>query len=263
MAESFTDAKANVDRVHESYTKKGLVTDHVMESHYYPFNTSSFDNFFDYGPLLYKFLNIEEILVQKGKKKRDLTKRFPKATGHTFSSESPQSFRNTEKKVLMGLVEHPELPDNSLADEIGVSRRTIGRLRHQYLESGLIKEARMVNLKKLGFTILDMEYVKFNLRIPHGKTIAKALPEGQSILDSLVLYRPPIFSVVGDVDAVNLTPYESFNDLRESNRRYSEILQRYKLFADEPKKTLYSIHDINCIVEHDYSGITGKLLGMG
>lgn len=260
IASNFTAAKRNADDIHEVYTKQNITAEKGLNTYFYPLKTSSLENFFDFGPLLYKTLGIQRLLKSKGLK-IDLTSRYPSKKVRKGPKKHIR-LRRTEKRVLLGLVAYPDMPDNALSEAIDVSRRTIGRLRHRYEEMGLLKQARVVDLKRLGFSILDLEYDRFNLQLPHGKLIAESLPEGSSIMDSLLKLKPPIFSIRGQVDALALTPHEDFKDLRESNRRFAEILKRYEVYSEEPHRLLYSVMDTEIIKRHNYADITAKILGM-
>ena len=69
-----------------------------------------------------------------------------------------------ERKVLVGLVQHPDETDTLIAEQVGVSRNTVANAKRIF-EKGICFPRVVPNLEKLGFKLLAFNYRKFNPKI--------------------------------------------------------------------------------------------------
>jgi len=72
-----------------------------------------------------------------------------------------QNFTPAEKKVLLGLVEHPRLNDRELSEEIDVKPSTTTAIRRRLREKGVFRTKRIPMGHKLGYEILAVGYGRF------------------------------------------------------------------------------------------------------
>jgi len=249
----YTDVKRNINDVEEVYTKQRLFGSGGVNTFLFPYSLSQLDNFFDFAPLLYQYFDLGSVL--KGAAP-SVHPDWPGQPG------KPPNLTKTEKRVLCALVRYPDMADKYLADEIDVSRRTVGRVRKAFEDNGLIRQLRVVNLNKLDFGILALEYVRFNLELPHSKPMVEAIPFGRKILESLLRIKPPILSLSGPIEAVTLTPYKDFSDLRDSTRKFADIYKRYEVYAREPVQVLFSLPDMEVFKDQVFGPITESIMGV-
>ena len=239
FARNFTEAKKNVVEMEQLYMAQGFLSDGGITFLAFPFELAEFPYFFDYEPLLRQSFGIAGLGEPSG---------FPRG------SACPK-LTATGKKVYRGLIENPELNDREVASRIGVSQRTVAKLRKDFEVGGLFKTIAVPDLQKLGFKMLALDHAKLNFRIP--------AHERREILKALVDIKPPILLAIDGDDVVALTAYEDFSIYRRSINSFSEVYKRDDIFIGEPKRMLFSLPEMEMLKAHVYGPCVEKLLGEG
>jgi DNA-binding MarR family transcriptional regulator len=238
FAKNFTGARANVVEMERLYTAQGFLGEGGITFLTFPFGIASFPFFFDYEPLLRQSFGLEGDGKPSG---------FPRG-------RKAAEFTSAGRKVYHGLVENPELNDRELAARIGVSQRTVAKLRCEFEDDGLYKTVAVPDLLKLDFRMLALDHAKLNLRIQERQR--------KEILDALVSIRPPILLATSGDDVVALTAYEDFGVYRRCINSFSEVYKQDDIFVKEPKRMLFSIPEMEMLKSHAYGSGVARMLGL-
>ncbi len=78
---------------------------------------------------------------------------------------------NTEKAVLVAMVENPMYSDRRLAGLVKLSRQAVTRIRNRLKEDGIVTSCCLPRLSKWGFEILAVAHARFNLEYPWDKRL--------------------------------------------------------------------------------------------
>jgi CRP-like cAMP-binding protein len=216
MANGYQDlSKINDIRI-ETFAKAGLLDQKHPTEVIFPFGISNIPRFFDFAPVLARALGIERENPVSG-----------------FTSEmSNLELSNVEKKVLLALVEKPDMNEKDLAAEMGLSRYTFSRARKQLDSKGLIIKKRIPNLQKLGFKVLAISHIMFNLKKPFD---SKLLSMG-------VLQNPgTIMLAARKFECISLSVYMEYEDYREEHTRDIQYLKENDYLLDMPNTAKYMI----------------------
>ena len=128
-----------------------------------------------------------------------------------------------------------------LSEIMSTSQRTVTKLRKQFEEDGLLRSIIIPNLEKLGFKMMVFDHAKLNLKVKGDQR--------NIILHSLMSIKPPITFIVGSSDVIALTVYEDFATYRRSINRFAEVYKYEKIFVKEPKRLLFSLSEMEMIVQ--------------
>ncbi len=237
FAKTFTEAKTNIIEMERLYTAQGFLGEGGITFLAFPFGIAGFSFFFDYEPLLRQSFGMQGHSKPAG---------FPRAR------EKPR-LTEAGKIVYQGLIAHPEMNDREMAATVGISQRTVAKLRAEFESQGLYKTVAVPDLQKLDFRMLVLDHAKLNLRIPD--------TQRRQILEELVNIKPPILLASAGDDVVALTAYEDFGVYRRCINSFSEVYKQDDIFVKEPKRMLFSLPEMEMIKNHDYGPCVGKLLG--
>ncbi|MFO7618619.1 MAG: hypothetical protein R6W91_03055 [Thermoplasmata archaeon] len=236
FARNFTEAKKNIIEMERLYMAQGFLGDGGITFLAFPFDIADFPFFFDYEPLLRQSFGIES-----------------GGTAAPAPQRGAARLTKAGKTVYHGLIENPEMNDRELAEHIGISQRTVTKLRGDFESSGLFRTLAVPNLQKLGFRMLAFDHAKLNLRITE--------KERNEVLDALINIKPPILLAIAGDDVVALTAYEDFNVYRRSINSFSEVYKQDDIFIGEPKRMLFSLPEMEMLKSHVYGPGVAKLLG--
>ncbi len=238
LSRDYTNVKRNVEELEKVYHKENLTREPSISLLVFPFELTNIMNYFDYAPFLKSTFGIDDIIKEK--------------TGTQKKTIKDINLNDKEKHIYHSLIKFPQLSDKKLAEEINISRYKVARERKRFEENLLIKTIRIVDLQKVGFDILVLNHMMFDMNISSEKK-----EEG---IKTLMNRKQPIFMLVGEIDGISLVPYESFEDFREHSGKIADINKRYGLFSKETKSLLFSTKTMTFINNHDYANITHKIL---
>lgn len=237
FARSFSEARANVAEMERLYTAQGFLGEGGVTFVPLPFGMAEFPYFFDYEPLLRQSFGLDG----KGKPAG-----LPRGAWKG-------KFTDAGRKVFTGLADHPELSDRALAAKVGVSQRSVTKLRGSFESAGLFKTVAVPDLLRLDFRMLVLDHAKLNLRIPER--------DRREILDALVAIKPPVMLAISGDDVVALTAYEDFGVYRRCVNSFSEVYKKDDIFVKEPRRMLFSLPEVEMLKEHEYGPCVSKMLG--
>lgn len=243
FSRNYTDISQNITELERYYTENGYLSEEGIHLLIFPFDMVDIPYFFDFSPLLAQSFGIIEDPRNSSESR---TNGCPKTNGEN------NRMTETGKQVYYNLIKHPEMTDTELSEEISVSQRTITKLRKEFEKNGLLKNAMIPDLEKLGFKMLVFDHAKLNLKIEADRR--------KRILDSLIGIKPPIMFLVGSSDVVALTAYEDFETYRRSINCFSEIYKHENIFVKEPRRLMFSLAEMQMIKDHVYAPLVAKLL---
>ena len=160
---------------------------------------------------------------------------------------------DTEKQVLVGLVEHPDLNDRSIGEKIHLSRATVSNQRRNFIKSGLITRKCIPNLRALDFEILGLTHLRLNPR---------AEVKGEE-LEKRMLECPNIIFLCGRRFEMGLLAvYKNYDQFKEEKLRQLRLLKETNLFLEPPINRLFSVSQTVTIKDVDYGPLLKKVLGV-
>jgi len=241
ISQNYTEYAKNLEEFHLLYSENKFLSKEGMHAHTYPFELSRFHSFLDYESLLAKSFGFvsetyeNRISIPKGK-------------------VIPVKLSRAERKVLAGLVKHPEETDTLIADEVGVSRNTVANAKRKFLKEGICFTRIIPNMKKLGFENLVFSFRKFNPRISESQR-AEAVELVRNLLN-------PIMYIGKNLDGFVISAHTSIEEYEKANEELMSFYMKQEYIVDDPVEYKMSINDMNYIKELDFLPITLKILGL-
>ena len=239
LAENYaTIGKINDIRT-QAFGGRGILEDEYPNMVVFPFEISKIYRFFDFAPLLGTSFKLD---VEIDKEVKDYGAR----------SKENVIFNDTEKNVYYMLVKYPELSDNDIGRELGVSRHTVSRLRRSFEQENLMRKINLPNLKKLGFEILTFIHIQFDPRNPPDieRNEAIALMSDSTIFMATRMFETVILMVHSDYDAY-----------KQERTRIMQVLKENKWITKDPVIRTYGLNTLVFMKDFKFAPITRKILG--
>jgi len=205
----------------------------------FPFEISKVYRFFDFAPLLKSSFNLD---LERDEKIENISSTY----------EEDVVFSDTEKNVFCMLIKYPELSDNEIGNELGVSRHTVSRLRRGFEENNYIRKIYLPDLKNLGFEILTFIHIRFDPNNP---------PDIEKIEASLLMSDSTVFMANRMFEAVMISIYSDYDDYNSDKTRIMQILKENKWIAENPMIRTYSLNELIFIKDFKFAPIARKTLG--
>lgn len=195
FARDYTGARGEIDELRQSLHHSGLLADGDVSFSAFPMSLSAAPSFFDYSHSLALAFDLEDrmgVRVERGK------------TGDIVLTRK-------ETEVLKGLVRYPEVSDKGLAQRVKVSRQAVSKMRREFEAEGLLRTARIPNLRLLGFDLYLTAFARF---VP--SSTMKARTEA---VERLLKLAPVFFLLTDDAEIAVVgtsLSYEQFSTMRAS-----------------------------------------------
>ena len=234
---------ATIGRINDIRTQtfggRGLLEEEYPNLVVFPFEISKIYRFFNFAPLLRNSFKLDLEIENDFK----LVK---------FGSEEKIVISDTEKNVYCMLVSYPELSDNVIGRELGVSRHTVSRLRRKFEEKNLMSKINLPNFVKLGFEIFTFYHISFDPRNPPNMDDDEA---ANLMSDSTVFFASRRF------EAVMISVYTDYDDYKTDMMKIMQLLKENQWIADDPRIRHYSLSTMVFIKDFKFAPITSKILG--
>lgn len=188
---------------------RSLLSGGVVDGHFeadlvvFPLSQTAFPSAFDYSGILESCFDVE----YSGSSKSDGNK------GAAVQPE-PQDARTTgmgaiERRVLCGLIEHPDMPDNTLAREVKTTRQAVARIKKRLEKRGVLRTVKVPELRRLGLEVLSFSHLQL---LPEAVTAVKspAQPGARS---------PVFFQCQSTTDMVCLGAHRNFTEFWDFRSR--------------------------------------------
>lgn len=201
FAQDYTAARTEADELRQVLDRAKLLGDGDVRLSAFPMTLSMVPTFFDYSHTLALAFDIEDRISPK--------------MDHAKVGDLELTRKETE--VLKGLVRYPELSDKSLASRVKVSRQAVSKMRREFEAEGLLRTARLPNLRLLGFDLYVSAFARF---APSSSLKARIDP-----FERLLRTTATFFLVSDESEAVVLgtsRSYEQFSILRSALTKHFE-----------------------------------------
>ena len=209
FAHDYTEARSEVDELRQTLDRGKLLGDGDVHLSIFPMGLSAAPAFFDYSHALALAFDIEDRTSPRMDRAKvgdvDLTRK--------------------ETEVLKGLVRYPELSDKALAARVKVSRQAVSKMRREFEGEGLLRTARVPNLRALGFELYLPAFARF--------APASTLKARTEAFERLLRSSPTFTLVSDDCEAFVIgaaRTYEQFTTLRGALTKHFE--ERGHLLGD-------------------------------
>ena len=234
---------ATIGRINDIRTQtfggRGLLEEEYPNTVVFPFEISKIYRFFDYSPLLRRSFELD-------------LETETEVENVEFRSTEDTVFSDTEKNVYCMLVSYPELSDNDIGKEIGVSRHTVSRIRRKFEKNNLMSKITLPNFVKLGFEILAFYHIQFNPRNPPNIDDDEAI---SLMSDSTVFFASRRF------EAVMISIYKNYDDYKTDMMKIMQILKENQWVAEDPIIRTYSLSAMVFIKDFKFAPIASKIVG--
>jgi len=236
---SFSENYTAIGKLNDIRTKTfgelGLLEKEYPKEIIFPFSISKIYRFFDFAPLLAKIFNIRD----------------EKKEAKEFFTIKDTTLSKREKEVLCAMVEHPEMASKEIAEMLGITRHTVGRMKKKFMEQGYIKTIVIPDFEKLGLKILAFYDVPLD---PHNPPDFENNHLKELLCDEVVFLAARRFEFV----AISMhLDYEMYKFCK------TEIMQRIKekeWISTIPFVRTYSLNKARIIKDFTFYPITRKLV---
>jgi len=242
IGKNYTELHNTIENLERVYRENDFVEDTGPAYFFFPFEYSKIQNFFDFAPIIKHTFNV----AIKGEEDDVMPTEIPKTDLTKLS--------NVEKRVLFGLIKYPDIPDSKIAENIGITRQVVSKLKKSFEIDGILKTLKIPNLKKLGFEIMAVAHFRHNPKIPlkkRGKGIRQVLSE-----------FPQIFMISGNLESVMINVCRDFSEFQELKSKALSHYKKQEYLLAEPEIITFSIPSIKMITEHSYAALVQKVLNI-
>ncbi|KAA0001412.1 MAG: hypothetical protein FE048_05460 [Thermoplasmata archaeon] len=213
----------------------GLLENEYPHEVIFPFKISKIYRFFDFSPTLAKLFGLKN-----GENKVE-----------NFFHVKNAELSKRERKVFCKIIEYPEAASKEIAEMLGITRHTVGRMKKKFLEEGYIKMVAIPNFEKLDFKILAFYHVPLS---PHSPPKFENDELKNLLCPEVIFFAARRFEFV----AISIhTDYESYKMCK------TEILQKLKenkWISTTPLVRTYSLNKARIIKNFNFLPITKKLI---
>ena len=223
----------------QTFGGRGLLEEEYPNMIVFPFEISKIYRFFDFAPLLRSNFDL------------DLESKIE--TGNVdFIGTEDVTFSDTEKNVYCMLISYPELADDDIGRELGVSRHTVSRLRRKFEENNLMSALILPNFVKLGFEILTFCHIRFDPRNPPDMEEDEA---ASLMSDSTVFFASRRF------EAVMISIYKDYEGYKSDRTKITQVLKENQWIAEDPMIRAYGLNTMIFIKDFKFAPIASKIVG--
>lgn len=240
IAKNFTEMHNAIEKIECAYRENEIIESSPPSYFFFPFEYSKIFNFFDYAPIIRYTFNVSI----KGEQEETLPAEIPKTDLTKLS--------NIEKRVLYGLIKYPDIPDSKIAENIDVTRQVVSKLKKSFETDGILKTLRIPNLRKLGFEILAVSHYRHNPKFPLNK-------RGKGIKQVLAEF-PQIFLITGNLESFMINICRDFTEFQELKNKSFGHFKKQEYLIKEPEFMIFSIPNMNIVIEHNYAALLKKIL---
>lgn len=238
MEKNYTEIKRNVMEQQRFLSSANLLSDDSWHYALFPFEVSKVLNLFDYSSIISRPLKMKKEESQKIPLDFEVTSQF--------------NLTSKEKKVLAGLVENPETPDNAIAKKVGVSRQALSNMRKKFESEKLTVELNIPNLGLLGQEILVLSHVRFNPKC--------MMEDRRKGINYLLEETPQFFTITGSYEAVILHSVKNYEEYNYFKNKLLSIYTSRDFIRGEPVIKLLPISDMVYHKQFDFGDVVRNIL---
>ena len=251
ISKNFTNYDLNLQTLRQTGIKNKIFLRTGLNYQILPFETTRFERFFSYGPLMNRLFNLKQDdsisdkdnLIYEEQLQPDKDGTYPPMT---------YDFSNTERKVFQGLLEHPDDSNRELAEKINVSKNTLASMKKKFLNENVIFPRVVPDLLKLGIKLLVFFFGQFDPDSTSG--------DRQLGIEKCDDQFKPILLAVKDSDFYILYAVTSFEEYHSSSTKVMTYFSEKKLIAPNYNTVIFSLPHARIIKEHEYLPLVEKLI---
>lgn len=206
-----------------------------------PLDQTKFPVAFDYSGILESCFDVEYSGTSKGDGVKG------QAAQQDANDESTTGMGTIERRVLCGLIEYPDLPDNTLAREVRTTRQAVARIKKRLEKRGVLRTVKVPELKRLGLEVMSFVHLSF---IPD--------PASSGKVQTPHLGRSPVFfQGLSSTDLVCLSAHRNYTEFQDFRSQLVSQFSKRKL-KGEPSSVLLPISLIEPIRTFDFKDMVKK-----
>ncbi|HEC75670.1 MAG TPA: winged helix-turn-helix transcriptional regulator [Thermoplasmatales archaeon] len=213
----------------------GLLDKEYPKEIIFPFKESKTYRFFNFAPLLSKIFGINDDEVEK----------------LNFFPVKNANLSIREKKILCRIVEFPDASSKEIAEKMGITRHTVGRLKRKFMENEYIKMIAVPDFEKLGFKILAFYHINLN---PHSPPNFEKDELSKLLLEDFIFFASRHFEFAA------ISMHSSYEDYKICKTSIIQKLKENEWITTVPTIRTYSLHKAKIIKSLTFSPITKKIL---
>ena len=217
ISKKFTDFKKHIDNITRKYKEYNLMED--INVVYLPFETSKFENVFDYSSFLLKLFELD-------------IKQEPKKTVKQVKRE----LTDKEKIILYALVKFSELNDSEIAEKTRLPRPSISQTRRRLIEEGFLEMVNIPDPAQLRCELIVLNHTSFNPKISLD-TINKGREHIKNSPSST-------FAISGDIESCNLNVFNDYTEYEAKHNKDIKFYKENKLITENPITTIFPLPQI-------------------
>ena len=253
ISKNFTNYDLNLQTLRQTGIKNKIFLRTGLNYSILPFETTRFERFFSYGPLINRLFNLEFDDNDADVDSLIYADQLPKSVNDdTSNSKIIYEFSNTERRVFQGLLEHPDDSNRELAETISVSKNTLASMKKKFLSENVIFPRVVPDLLKLGIKLLVFFYGQFDPDSTYG--------ERQQGIEKCDNQLKPIHLAVKDSEFYILYAVTSFEEYHSSSTKVMTYFSEKKLIAPNYNTVIFSLPHARIIKEHEYLPLVDKLI---
>jgi len=223
---NLTDFRRNVGEVFSYCRENDFLGDDVTSVNF-PLEISNY-NYFEFSSFIKKEFDIDAESMEKAGKvnyKKRLTRK--------------------EKIVLYTLLKMPDVKNETITAETGITTHTVGRIKKKLLQKGIIKMRKMPDLDVFGSELLSFMHVKYN------HNTIEEYDQGTDF-----------FKVDSGSDSVSLNLFKNYTEFKDYYNSKFESLKRNDLIDENPSVILFPIQKLMHVKDFAFAPQMKKILGV-
>jgi DNA-binding MarR family transcriptional regulator len=241
-SDDYSTLKRRLDERSRALQGSGVLDDSICSQLVIlPLDQTVYQIAFDYGGILESCFDVEYSSTSKGEGSR----------GHTAQSdardERTTGMGTIERRVLCGLIEYPDLPDNSLAREVKTTRQAVARIKKRLEKRGVLRTVKVPDLKKLGLEVLSFVHLSFS---PDAITSSKAMAVQSGC-------SPVFFQCLSSTDLVCLGAHRNYTEFQDFRSHLVSQFSKRGL-KGEPVSVLLPISSMESFRTFDFKEMVKK-----
>ena len=252
ISKNFTNYDLNLQTLRQTGIKNKIFLRTGLNYQILPFETTRFERFFSYGPLINRLFNLKFDDSEADVDNLIYEDQLSKINSEKSDAKMIYEFSNTERKVFQGLLEHPDDSNRELAETIGVSKNTLASMKKNFLNENVIFPRVVPDLLKLGIKLLVFFFGQFDPDSTSG--------ERQQGIEKCDDQFKPILLAVKDSEFYILYAVTSFEEYHSSSTKVMTYFSEKKLIAPNYNTVIFSLPHARIIKEHEYLPLVDKLI---
>lgn len=190
-----------------------------LQSRVFPYALTMGSYKFNFGPLVHRCFGLDVPYPAV---------RLPRQEGITHPG-----FSRTEKDAFMAFIEDPGATDERIASAVKVSRQSVTKMRHRFVEDGLMTPIWVPRFHRWGFEILVAVYARFSSELPWERINEDVEPREALHLSFFTLAK-------GD-EAVGMYVHPTFQAYAELSEKVLTLFERLEVFDSKPEVNLFAL----------------------